>query len=54
MIKDKFKKILENKQLKSFLDFKKNTTNTIAELKKKDFSFNQYKINSLLYILIIF
>ena len=54
MIKDKFKKILENKQLKSFLDFQKNTTSTIAELKKKDFSFNQYKINSLLYILIIF
>ena len=54
MIKDKFKKILENKQLKSFLDFKNNITNTTAELKKKDFSFNQYKINSLLYILIIF
>ena len=33
MIKDKFKKILENKQLKSFLDFKNNITNTTAELK---------------------
>ena len=35
MIKDKFKKILENEKLKSFLDFQKNITNTIAELKKK-------------------
>jgi hypothetical protein len=35
MIKDKFKKILENEKLKSFLSFKNNINNTITELKKK-------------------
>ena len=48
------KNILENKRLKSFLSFQKNINNTIGELKKKDFSFNEYKINTLLYIIIIY
>ena len=48
------KNILENKRLKSFLSFQNNISNTIAELKKKDFSFNEYKINTLLYIIIIY
>ena len=53
-LEKQLKNILENKRLKSFLSFQNNINNTITELKKKDFSFNQYKINSLLYILIIF
>ncbi|MDB3872823.1 hypothetical protein N9317_02065 [Pelagibacteraceae bacterium] len=49
-ISEKIQMILKNKLVKQFLNFKKNITQTIIELKSKNFSFSGYKKFSLSYL----
>jgi hypothetical protein len=49
-ISEKIQMILKNKLVKQFLSFKKNITQTIIELKSKNFSFSEYKKFSLSYL----
>lgn len=49
-ISEKIQIILKNNLVKQFLNFKKNITQTIIELKSKNFSFSGYKKFSLSYL----